>query len=135
MLNYYFTSHIMSLGNPAYSDKTNVTHMRSIAGYNSIYKMDILRAYRYSTIYPLNTDDNEINFRIAKDGYKFLYCRGAVAYHRMYETIGSFLQKLIQYGVGSANMIHLHKENPRLYVTISLLYCLGIILTPVFLFL
>ena len=135
MLNYYFTSHIMSLGNPAYSDKTNVTHMRSIAGYNSIYKMDILRAYRYSTIYPLNTDDNEINFRIAKDGYKFLYCRGAVAYHRMYETIGSFLQKLIQYGIGSANMIHLHKENPRLYVTISLLYCLGIILTPVFLFL
>lgn len=135
MLNYYFTSHIMSLGNPAYSDKTNVKYMSSIAWYNSIYKIEFLKKYRYSTVFPLNTDDNEINFRITQDGYKFLYCKWAVAYHRMYETIGSFLKKLIQYGVGSANMIKLHKKNPRIYVTLSLLYICGCLLTIPFLML
>ncbi|MCX6824265.1 MAG: glycosyltransferase [candidate division SR1 bacterium] len=72
VLNYYFTSTIMSMGNPAYCER-NVTYMPSVAGYNSIYKKEILQKYMYDTTYPFNTDDIEINYRISRDALKFLY--------------------------------------------------------------
>ena len=97
MLNYYFTSCIMSLGNPAFCDKV-VEYMPSVAGYNSIYKIDILKAFRYDTTYPFNTDDIEINYRLAKQGYKFLYSSDARIYHRLDETIWQFLKHMVTYG-------------------------------------
>lgn len=96
MLNYYFTSCIMSLGNPAFCDK-KVEYMPSVAGYNSIYKIDVLRKYRYDTTYPFNTDDIEINYRLANHGYKFLYSGDAKIYHRLNETIPQFLEHMAVY--------------------------------------
>jgi glycosyltransferase involved in cell wall biosynthesis len=97
MLNYYFTSRIMSLGNPAFAER-DVIYMPSIAGYNSIYRTDILRKYRYSTIYPFNTDDIEINFRLAQYGYAFLNAKKAKIYHRMDQSISLFLKQMRNYG-------------------------------------
>jgi glycosyltransferase involved in cell wall biosynthesis len=97
MLNYYFTSHIMSLGNPAFSE-SDVIYMPSIAGYNSIYRADILKKYRYNTKYAFNTDDIEINFRLTQDSYTFLNAKEAKIYHRMDPSISLFLKQMRSYG-------------------------------------
>jgi hypothetical protein len=67
MLNYYFTSAIMTLGNPAFTVRNDIKFVESLAGYNSIYKLEILKKYMYSTAYAFNNDDIEINFRIRRD--------------------------------------------------------------------
>ena len=61
----------MSLGNPAFT-KSDAKYIPSIAGYNSIYTTEILKQYRYNTLYAFNTDDIEINYRLVRDGYRFL---------------------------------------------------------------
>lgn len=129
VLNYYFTSKIMSLWNPAFCER-NVKYMPSIAWYNSIYKREILEKYRYDTTYPFNTDDIEINYRITKDWLKFLYSGKAKIYHRLDETVGEFLKHLFVYGNGAANNSRLHGRPVRLYIPISVLYLLYIIWLP-----
>lgn len=129
VLNYYFTSTIMSMWNPAYCER-NVKYMPSIAGYNSIYKKEILEKYRYDTTYPFNTDDIEINYRITKDTLKFLYSAKAKIYHRLDETIGQFLKHLFVYGNGATNTSRLHRKIVRPYIPISVLYVLYRILLP-----
>jgi GT2 family glycosyltransferase len=121
----------MSLGNPAFCDK-KVEYMPSVAGYNSIYKIDILRKFRYDTTYPFNTDDIEINYRLAKNGYKFLYSEKAKIYHRLDETISQFLGHMTIYGKGATNVMKLHKSLPRLYIPIAFTYFAYTTLLPVF---
>ncbi len=132
MLNYYFTSQIMSLGNPAFTE-SDAIYMPSIAGYNSIYRADILRKYQYITTYPFNTDDIEINYRLSRDGYKFLNAKNAKIYHRMDPSILFFLKQMRNYGKGAIQTSLIHKKIVRLYIPISILYILGILLTPFFL--
>ena len=97
----------MSLGNPAYAER-NVKYMPSVAGYNSMYKREILEKYMYDTTYPFNTDDIEINYRITRNGLKFLYSSQAKIYHRLDETVGQFLKHLFIYGNGAMNTSRLH---------------------------
>ncbi len=129
MLNYYFTSCIMSLGNPAFCNKV-VEYMPSVAGYNSIYKIEILKEYYYDTTYPFNTDDIEINYRLSKHGYKFLYSGEAKIYHRLDETVWQFLKHMIIYGKGATNVMKLHKSLPRLYIPLAFSYFLYSVLLP-----
>lgn len=72
----------MSLGNPAFVKRPQLTYTPSIAGYNSIYYKTILEDNLYDTTYPFNTDDIELNYRLRKSGYKFLYAPDAEIYHR-----------------------------------------------------
>ena len=67
MINYYFTSAIMTMGNPAFTTRNDIQFVESLAGYNSIYKIDMIKKYMYSTRYAVNNDDIEINFRIRRD--------------------------------------------------------------------
>ena len=51
----------------------------------------------FNTAYPDFFDDIEINYRLTKDGYKFLYCPEAKIWHRLEETIGQFLNHMSKY--------------------------------------
>jgi cellulose synthase/poly-beta-1,6-N-acetylglucosamine synthase-like glycosyltransferase len=130
MLNYYFTSRIMSLGNPAFTE-SDVAYMPSIAGYNSIYRADILKRYRYDAQYAFNTDDIEINMRLSRDGCVFLHAKKAKIYHRMDPDLSVFLRQMQSYGKGAMQTSLIHKKISRFYIPISLIYTLGIILTPI----
>jgi cellulose synthase/poly-beta-1,6-N-acetylglucosamine synthase-like glycosyltransferase len=92
--------------------------MPSIAGYNSIYYKEILKKYRYNTLYPFNIDDIEINFRISQDGYTFLHAKTSHIYHRMDEEIGVFLKQMTNYGKGAMNTSKIHKKIARIYLPI-----------------
>ena len=134
MLNYYFTSKIMSLGNPAFT-KSDAKYIPSIAGYNSIYTTEILKQYRYNTLYAFNTDDIEINYRLVRDGYRFLNVPWARIWHRMNDSIIVFLKQMMKYGQWAINTSKIHKKIVRIYIPISIIYIVGMVLTPIFLYL
>ncbi len=124
MINYYFTSRIMTMWNPAFAVMENVQFVESLAGYNSIYKIDVIKKYMYSTRYAFNNDDIEINFRIRKDWYKLAYAPEAKIYHRQNETVCEFLRHLVAYGEWAARTCKIHKAFPRIYVPLSVWYFL-----------
>lgn len=136
VLNYYFTSNIISLGNPAFTPKVNITTIPSVAWYNSIFKKEIFKHYQYNSIFPFNTDDLEMNFRLIKDGYKFLYAKDAIIYHRGEQTISWFLKQMKNYGKGVAYTMRLH-HTPfvRLYAWIALWYIWYTVLLTIFVYL
>lgn len=124
MLNHYFTSPIMTLWNPAFCVRKGLTYIPSIAGYNSIYKAEILRKYLFNTHYATFFDDIEINYRLAKDKYKFLYAPEAQIWHRLDESIWDFFKHMAKYGAGAAKMTKYYKSVPRIYVYLSVGYFL-----------
>jgi len=134
VLNYYFTSNIISLGNPAFTPKDNITTIPSIAWYNSIFKKEIFDQYQYDSAYPFNTDDLEMNFRLTRNGYLFLYAKDAIIYHRGEDTIQWFLRQMYNYGKWVAYTMRLHRTPfVRLYAWITVWYVIYSLLLPVLL--
>lgn len=131
MLNYYFTSCIISMRNPAFCSKYSKTNdeMNSIAWYNSIYKKSILEKYRYDDFLKIS-DDVEINYRIKQDWLKFLYSKEAIIYHREENSVMSFLRNMMRYGINMWNVLKKHHWLIRPYVLISIMYFFYIILLP-----
>ena len=135
MLNNYFCSYIMTLWNPAFCVRKWIKYIPSIAGYNSIYKAEIIKKYMFNTAYATFFDDIEINYRLSKDWYKFLYCPEAKIWHRLDETFWQFLKHMQKYWSWAAKMTKYYKAIPRLYVHLSLCYLLYTILLIPLLFL
>jgi len=132
VLNYYFTSNIISLGNPAFTPKSNIKHIASVAGYNSIFKKEIFNNYRYDTTFPFNTDDLEMNFRLTKNWYKFLYAKDAIIYHRWADTVQGFLKQMYNYGKGIAYTMRIHQTLfVRMYAWIAVGYIVYTVLLPI----
>ncbi len=123
VLNYYFTSNIISLGNPAFTSKDNIIYIPSVAWYNSIFKKEIFENYQYDSTFPFNTDDLEMNFRLSKLWYKFLYAKDATIYHRWEDTIQWFLNQMKNYGKWVAYTMRIHSTPiVRIYAWIGLGY-------------
>lgn len=135
VLNYYFTSNIISLGNPAFTPKDTIATIPSVAGYNSIFKKEIFDTYHYDSTFPFNTDDLEINFRLSKLWYTFLYAKDAMIYHRWEDSIRWFLRQMMNYGKWVAYTMRIH-HTPfvRLYAWIGLGYVVYALLLPLLLY-
>lgn len=131
ILNYYFTSNIVSLGNPAFTPKDNIKYIWSVAGYSSLFKKEIFEIYQYDSTFPFNTDDLELNFRLKRNWYKFLYSKNAKIYHRGEKSISWFLRQMKNYGKGVAYTMRIHTTpRVRLYAWISLGYIGYTLLLP-----
>lgn len=124
MLNYYFTSYIMTMWNPAFCVRKWLKYIPSIAWYNSIYKAEIIKKYMFNTKYATFFDDIEINYRLSRDWYKFLYCPAAKIWHRLEESIMDFYKHMVKYWSGAAKVTKHFKSIPRLYVYMSVWYLL-----------
>lgn len=140
VFNYYFTSCIVSLWNPAFCSnwlekcKNKVCEMMSLAWYNSIYKKEVIEKYMYDEKLVV-TDDVEINYRITKDWYKFVLCPEAKIYHREEKSFFAFVRNMQRYGINIWNAIRKHKNLIRLYVPIAVWYFLYTILLPFLIYL
>ena len=115
IINTFLTSFFSSGGNPAFS-KRKLKYMSSIAGYNSIYKKEILEKFKYRNEKLTNCDDGEINLRISNKGYKFLYSDDAKIYHSETDSIIQFSKNMKRYGMGIINMMILNKTLARSYM-------------------
>jgi len=130
IINHFLTSLIASGGNPAFS-KRNVKYLMSIPNYNAIYKKDIIAKFRYDDSL-IMSDDTELNLRLGKAGYKFLYVRDAKIYHRETDSVIQLARNMVRYGINIANAIKkLRLFKIKVVLTILLLFYL-IFLIPLY---
>ena len=123
IINHFLTSIIASGGNPAFS-KRNVKYLRSIPNYNAIYKKDVIAKFRYDDSL-IMSDDTELNLRLGKAGYKFLYVRDAKIYHRETDSVIQLARNMVRYGINIANAIKkLRLFKIKVVLTILLLFYL-----------
>lgn len=125
VINNFLTSNIASGGNPAFS-KRNVNYLDSIPNYNSIYKKDIISKFRYDDSLIIS-DDNELNLRLKKAGYNFIYAGDAKVYHRETNSILEFGKNMRNYGINITNTIKKHRLF-KIKPFISLIFVLYLIL-------
>lgn len=125
VINNFLTSNIASGGNPAFS-KRNVKYLDSIPNYNSIYKKDIISKFRYDDSLIIS-DDNELNLRLKKAGYNFIYARNSKVYHRETNSILEFGKNMRNYGINITNTIKKHRLF-KIKPFISLIFVLYLIL-------
>jgi len=107
VINNFLISVIASGGNPAFS-KRKISFLDSIPNYNSIYKKDIIKKFRYDDSLIIS-DDNEINYRIRKAGYNFIYSPNAKIYHRETDSIVQFARNMKNYGINITNTMRKHR--------------------------
>ena len=125
VINNFLTSTIASGGNPAFS-KREVNYLDSIPNYNSIYKKDIIKKFRYDDSLIIS-DDNELNLRLKKAGYNFIYTGDAKIYHRETNSIHEFAKNMRNYGINITNTIKKHRLF-KIKPFISLIFLMYIIL-------
>ena len=131
VINNFLTSNIASGGNPAFS-KRNVKYLDSIPNYNSIYKKDIISKFRYDDSLIIS-DDNELNLRLKKAGYNFIYAGDAKVYHRETNSILEFGKNMRNYGMNITNTIKKHRLF-KIKPFISLIFVLYLIfIAPLYL--
>ena len=130
IINHFLTSIIASGGNPAFSQR-NIKYLKSIPNYNALYKKDVIAKFRYDDSL-IMSDDTELNLRLGKAGYKFLYVRDAKIYHRETDSVIQLARNMVRYGVNIANAIKkLRLFKIKVVLTILLLFYL-IFLIPLF---
>ena len=125
VINNFLTSTIASGGNPAFS-KRDVNYLDSIPNYNSIYKKDIIKKFRYDDSLIIS-DDNELNLRLKKAGYNFIYAGDAKIYHRETNSVLEFAKNMRNYGINITNTIKKHRLF-KIKPFISLIFLIYIIL-------
>lgn len=125
VINHFLTSKIASGGNPAFS-KMDVKYLDSIPNYNSIYKKDIISKFRYDDSLIIS-DDNELNLRLKKAGYNFIYAEDAKIYHRETNSMLEFAKNMRNYGINITNTIKKHRLF-KIKPFISLIFLLYLIL-------
>ncbi len=131
IINHFLTSLIATGGNPAFS-KRNIKYLKSIPNYNAIYKKDIIAKFRYDDSLIIS-DDMELNTRMGKAGYKFIYVPGAEIYHRETDSVNQFAKNMYKYGVNIANTIKKHRLfKIKVFLTVLFLFYL-ILLIPLYL--
>ena len=131
VINNFITSNIASGGNPAFS-KREVKYLDSIPNYNSIYKKEIISKFRYDDSLIIS-DDNELNLRLKKAGYNFIYAGDAKVYHRETNSIVEFGKNMRNYGINITNTIKKHRLF-KIKPFISLIFLLYLIfIVPLYL--
>lgn len=115
IINATLTSLIPSGFNPAFT-KRNIKYIPSIANYNAIYKADIIKKFMYDESLLVNSDDIDINYRITKAGYKFLYVKEKLIWHHETNSLKQFAKNMIRYGRGNAISMRKHKSLIRFFV-------------------
>ena len=106
---------------------------------NSAYRKAILQEVGGFNPRLITCDDEELDYRIRKRGYKILFTPYAKVYHYKRPTWKRFAKMAWNYGIGRGQTIKLHKEMARWYycapsaliLLITLLFTLSLIV-PVF---
>jgi len=128
IINSVLTSRIATCGNPAFSNR-KIKYIKSVPNYNAIYKKEILKNFRYDDKLVLS-DDIELNYRLSKYGYKFIYESNSKIYHHETGSIIQFSKNMFRYGVNISNVVKKYK-NPfiRIYVPLTLLFVVSPLLS------
>jgi glycosyltransferase involved in cell wall biosynthesis len=128
-INYVLTSPIGSGNNAAFKG-TKERYIESIPNYNAIYKKEILKKYSYDEKFK-GGEDMELNFRLRKKGFKFLYEKNAKIIHHQENSLWLFIKQMYHYGDVMSQNVKKHKTLPRIYSMVPSIFLLGNILLTI----
>jgi cellulose synthase/poly-beta-1,6-N-acetylglucosamine synthase-like glycosyltransferase len=124
IINYYLSSFIGSGGSSAFSKKQK-KFAYSIANYNALYKKKILIEHPYDDKLIL-ADDNELNYRLVLNGFKFLYTLNAKVWHHEDPSIKQFAINMRRYGDNISRATIKHEKPTRWFTIIPTLFDFGL---------
>lgn len=107
---------------------TNKRYVQSIPNCNAMYKKSIIKDIGYFDEHFVIGQDGDLNHRISKKGYKFLFIPEAKVWHHRRGTIKSFSIRMFKYG---AWMVELFKKHGNLVRWYALLPPMAILFTMV----
>ena len=90
---------VQKIGSDAHSKQfTKITTIKSIPGYNSIYRRQVLNLVGNFNTHIGGCEDWELNYRIRKSGWKLLGIPETPVEHRHSYTWKSFIKQMFGYG-------------------------------------
>jgi cellulose synthase/poly-beta-1,6-N-acetylglucosamine synthase-like glycosyltransferase len=88
-------------------NSTKKIEANTLPNCNSIYKSEIIKQVRYDNSIGIG-EDADLNFRLKKKGFKFLYAPDAIVWHHRVPTYKKFVTKMLSYGEAIG---HVSKKN------------------------
>ncbi|HOW15080.1 glycosyltransferase [Methanosarcina sp.] len=126
------------LGSGGSAQSTNSTkkhYVSSLPNCNAMYRKNIIKEAGYFDERFVVGQDGDLNYRINKNGYKFLYIPEAKVLHHRRGTLKSFSVRMFKYGMWMAELFKKHGEFVRWYAflpSIAILFAvLSLIIYPV----
>ena len=114
-------------GSPGASKIKEGKEVISLGNANIIYKIDIIKNYRYNE--RLNVgEDCDFNFRLKEKGYRFIYTNEAVIWHHRRTSISGFVKNMFKYGEAQSKMLIIYKRLIRNYAVLPSLFVIYLII-------
>ena len=102
-------------GSAQSKNSTKKQYVSSIPNCNAMYKKSSIKEVGYFDEKFLIGQDGDLNYRIGKKGYKFLYIPEAQVLHHRRGTFKSFSVRMFKYGMWMAELFKKHGEFVRWY--------------------
>lgn len=90
-------------------------HVQSLPNCNAFYKKSVIEEVGYFDEHFVLGQDGDLNFRIGKAGYKFLFIPEAKVWHHRRGTVKTFSVRMFKYGAWMAELFKKHREVVRWY--------------------
>lgn len=113
-------------GSAQASNSTKRKYVPSLPNCNALYKKYTIEEVGYFDEQFVIGQDGDLNYRIGKKGYRFLYIPEAVVWHHRRGNIKSFSIRMFKYGAWMAELFKKHRDMVRWY---SLIPSFAIIFT------
>lgn len=102
-------------GSAQSQNSTKKHYVSSLPNCNAMYKKNIIKEAGYFDERFVVGQDGDLNYRINKQGYRFLYIPEAKVLHHRRGTLRSFSVRMFKYGMWMAELFKKHGEFVRWY--------------------
>jgi cellulose synthase/poly-beta-1,6-N-acetylglucosamine synthase-like glycosyltransferase len=123
-------------GSAQSKNSTRKHYVSSLPNCNAMYKKNTIKEAGYFDERFVVGQDGDLNYRINKKGYRFLYVPEAKVLHHRRGTLKSFSVRMFKYGMWMAELFKKHGEFVRWYAflpSIAILFAvLSLIISPVY---
>ena len=102
-------------GSAQSKNSTKKHYVSSLPNCNAMYKKNTIREAGYFDERFVVGQDGDLNYRISRIGYKFLYIPEAKVLHHRRGTLKSFSVRMFKYGMWMAELFKKHGEFVRWY--------------------
>jgi GT2 family glycosyltransferase len=116
-------------GSAQANNSSKKKYVQSLPNCNALYKKSIIESIGYFDEYFVIGQDGDLNHRIGKKGYRFLYIPEAKVWHHRRGDIKTFSKRMFKYGKWMGNLFQKHKDIIRWYALIPPLAILLLFVT------
>ena len=103
-------STLLGGGNTAQTKISNkIREVISIPNCNAIYRKEVWQKYKQDETL-IKGQDGEFNYRIYKDGGKFIVTPKAIVWHHRHNSLKEYLKRVYNYGIASSKILKKQKN-------------------------